>query len=128
MECVRATPGNHIRYRATSATEFRAVGVRENRDFAVSFLIVGLKCLTSNRIIIIILTIDQEIVPPRARSIHAKLQPIRPEREVAVISIPASHLVAGGNTSFRQNYRNWIQIRVWEVLDLFITDVLADFP
>src|SRR5438045_5011099 len=117
MKIVRSTLRNDVCNRPATAAIFGTVGVCQNRHFAVGGAVVWLKGLPCNRIIVVILTIDQEVVRAWTRSIYDELRSICPQPEIAIVSVSARDRCGTSNTSLRQYQRNRVQIRVWEIVD-----------
>src|SRR4029077_12318467 len=67
---ISAAGVNNVGNRAAAAAKFRGIGVGLDHNFADSFKILRLNGLTLNSVIVIIETIDQEVVGARPKSVY----------------------------------------------------------
>src|ERR1700738_4045810 len=110
MERIRPTFGNDVGNRTTTTTVFGAIRIRENGDFPIRRTVVGSKGLSSNRIVVVVLTVDEKVVGSWPGSIHHELGTVSPQTEVAVIGVISCNRCRACYASLRQYQRDRIQI------------------
>ena len=91
-------------------SKFSRVGIRQDGNFLGSFQVVHLKGLSLDGIVVIVKTLNKEIVGARASSIDGKTKTIGKVLRVARLNDPR----------FCQHQRYWIEIPYWDRLNFFI--------
>src|SRR5579864_4948703 len=76
MKVVSPTFIDHVGNGSSPAAKLRPVGIGQNRHFADSFQVGGLKRLAIDRVIVVVLPVDQEIVLPWPRPVHREINSI----------------------------------------------------
>src|SRR5690242_735023 len=99
MKLVRTAFGDHIGYRTAAASKFRRIRIGENDHFLNGIQVVGLEGLTLNGIVIVVLTVEQEVVRARTRSVYGESS--------AITQAVAAYIDDSG---LRERQRNYIQI------------------
>src|SRR4051794_30159679 len=72
MELIGAAFANDIRDRSASTTKLSRICVGENYHFLHGVHIVGLQCLSLDRVVVIVLAIQKKIISARTRAVHGK--------------------------------------------------------
>ncbi len=73
MKVVRSTFVDNVSHRPAASTEFGAIRVSENGYLADGFQVGGLKCLPVDRVVVVILPVDKEVVGARPRAVHGEV-------------------------------------------------------
>ncbi len=85
MKTVRPGFADFVGHRAAPAPVLGTVSIGQNRNLLHRLQIDGLKGLAADRVIVIILSVDQKVIGPWPRSIDGKIYAIAESELVCVV-------------------------------------------
>src|SRR5690242_1149994 len=107
MERVRSALIDHIRYRASAASVLGSIAVRQNRHLSHGLQVRGLERLTRDRIVVVVLSVDQEVVRAGTIAVYRAIETVADPAAVAVL-----------DSRLCQNQRDGIQAIDWQFVNL----------
>src|SRR5215472_4804222 len=116
MELVGAALADQVSYRTAATAKFGGVRVCQDGHFLNCLKVVRLKGLALNRIIVIVLSVQQEVVGARTRAVHGEAH--------SVAEAVRPHIQHSG---LGQHQRNCIQVEDRDFLNFYCADAVRPF-